>query len=61
MPTPCQVSGAIFALYAFAIAYKGIIDRMIPVHGSWEVRGGAALAWGVFCFGLGISVPILMS
>jgi hypothetical protein len=61
MPTAYQASGAIFALYAFALAYKGIIDRRIPVNGAWHVKGLAALAWGIFCLGLGISVPILMS
>jgi hypothetical protein len=56
MSASYQVSGAIFALYAFALSYKGIIDRKIPVHGSWEVKGNAALAWGVFCLGLGTLV-----
>jgi hypothetical protein len=56
MPTPYQVSGAIFALYAFALAYRGIIDRKIPVRGAWDVKGRAALAWGTFCFGVGVTV-----
>jgi hypothetical protein len=56
MPTPFQVSGAIFALYAFAVAHKGIIDRSVPVHGAWELKGGPALTWGVFCLGLGMAV-----
>ncbi len=55
-----QAPGAIFALYAFALAYKGIIDRRIPVHGSWEVKGTAALAWGVVCLGLGVTVSTVI-
>jgi hypothetical protein len=61
MPTPYQITGAIFALYAFAIAYKGIIDRKIPVHGSWEVKGNTALAWGVFNLGLGACTWAIIS
>jgi hypothetical protein len=61
MPTAYQASGAIFALYAFALAYKGIIDRKIPVHGSWHVKGNTALGWGVFCLGLGFTVSAIIA
>jgi hypothetical protein len=61
MPTPFQVSGAIFAIYAFALAYKGIVDQKIPVHGAWEVKERAALAWGIFCLGLGGSTLTIIA
>jgi hypothetical protein len=60
MSASYQASGAIFALYALAIAYKGIIDRNIPVHGTWEVKGITALCWGVFCLGLGFTVSAII-